>query len=172
MLGLCSLTTLCLLAAPVHQQKQRSSPAKGASAANTSSQSRKRGCISSLLKPALQLFAWESHSNITNNKETAWIWCHFCSHLVSPAAHWAHYFLFCPHSLMVILHPWPLHCFLLCTCSHHISAQTILFQLRLLWSILDILAFPPRLNFQAILWACCVLNSLQLCLLETRELFI
>lgn len=50
-------TTLCLLAAPAYQQKLRSSPAEGAPAANTSCQSRKWGCISSLLKPALQLFA-------------------------------------------------------------------------------------------------------------------
>lgn len=60
----------------------------------------------------------ESHSNITNEKETSWIQCHFCSHLLSPAAHWAHYSSFCPPSLMVIFHPWPPHCFLLCTCLH------------------------------------------------------
>lgn len=98
--------------------------------------------------------------------------CHFHSHLLSPATRWAHYSLFCPHSLTVILPPWPLYCFLFCTCSHHISDQTLLFKLSLLWLIPAFLALPPRINFQTILWACCMLNSLQLCLLETMVFFI
>lgn len=70
---------------------------------------------------------------------------------------------------MVILRSWPLHCFLLCHC---VSSQTLLFKLHLLWSIPAFLAFPPRFNFQTILWACCMLNSLQLCLLETAVFFV
>lgn len=62
----------------------------------------------------------------TSQTKRGWIRCHFYSLLLSPATCWAHYSSRCPHSLAVILHPWPLYYFLLCTCSHHISTQALI----------------------------------------------
>lgn len=110
----------------------------------------------------------ESHSNITNKKETSWIQCHFCSHLLSPAAHWACYSSFCPPSLTVIFHPWPPHC----SCCVPVSTQTLPFKLSLFWSILAFMGLPPRFNSQTVLWDFWVLNCLLLYLLEATVFFV